>query len=138
MAAVTLAVVSGCSVTSPALGPGTTGAAARTSPPNAAPSALSSTAGVRVDPSVANLSLSTRAREHGRTEVMLCLYVDPSTGSDGAAALTSLQRSVDAPVLQGYTVLGARPVALCLQAPWFIRTNTGPRRSSAPETTAGR
>ena len=55
---------------------------------------------------------------------MLCLYVDPSTGSDLGAALTSLQRSVDALVLQGYTVLGARPVAMCPQAPLFIRTNT--------------
>lgn len=55
---------------------------------------------------------------------MLCLYVDASTGSDIGAALTSLQRSVDALVLQGYTVLGARPVALCPQAPLFIRTNT--------------
>ena len=72
----------------------------------------------------ANRALAERAREHGRTEVMLCLYVDPSTGSDVAAALTSLQRSVDALVLQGYTVLGSRPVALCPQAPWFIRTNT--------------
>jgi hypothetical protein len=120
MAAVTLAVLSACSVQSPALGPGTSSTAARTSPPSTA----SSSPVVRVDAATANRGLAERAREHGRTEVMLCLYVDPSTGSDVAAALTSLQRSVDALVLQGYTVLGARPVALCPQAPWFIRTNT--------------
>ena len=57
-------------------------------------------------------------------EVMLCLYVDPNTGSDVSSALTSLQTSVNALVRQGYTVLGGRPVALCPQAPLFIRTNT--------------
>lgn len=120
MAAVTLAVLSACSVQSPALGPGSTATAARVSPPTAAPS----TAGVRVDPTTANLGLATRARENGRNEVMLCLYVDPSTGSDVSAALTALQISVNTLVRQGYTVLGARPVALCPQAPLFIRTNT--------------
>ena len=73
---------------------------------------------------MANLALATRAREHGRTEVMLCLYVDPITGSDAGAALASLQTSVNALVRQGYTELGARPVALCPEAPLFIRMNT--------------
>lgn len=120
MAAVTVAILSACAVSSPALGPGESGTAARTSQPSAA----SSAAAVRVDAVTANRVLAARASALGRTEVMLCLYVDPSTGSDVGAALTSLQRTVDALVLQGYTVLGARPVALCPQAPWFIRTNT--------------
>ena len=120
MAVVTIAVLSACAVSSRGLGPGASGSAAPTSPA----SAPTSTAAVRVDAATANRALAARAGEHGRTEVMLCLYVDPSTGSDVAAALTSLQRSVDALVLQGYTVLGSRPVALCPQAPLFIRTNT--------------
>lgn len=120
MAVVIVAMSSACAVSSRGLGPSVSGTAAPTSPPSVA----SSTAAVRVDAVTANRALAARASEHGRTEVMLCLYVDPSTGSDVAAALTSLQRSVDALVLQGYTVLGARPVALCPQAPWFIRTNT--------------
>jgi hypothetical protein len=120
MAAVTVAVLSACAVSSPALGPDASDTAARTS----APGAASGTAAVRVDAATANRALAARAREQGRTEVMLCLYVDPSTGADLGAALTSLQQSVDALVLQGYTVLGARPVAICPQAPLFIRTNT--------------
>jgi hypothetical protein len=136
IAAVTLAVVSACSATSPTLGPGATGAAARTSPPTS-PSVASSAAGVRVDAATANVGLTTRAREHGRTEVVLCLYVDPSTGSDPGAALASLQTSVDALVLQGYNVLGARPVALCPQAPLFIRTNSvHPKNSGSGGTVA--
>ena len=132
MAAVTLTVASACSVTSPASGPAS-GTAVRTVPPSAA----SGTAAVRIDIGAANRSLAARAREHGRAEVMLCLYVDPSTGADVGAALTSLQSSVDALVLQGYTVLGARPVALCPQAPLFIRTNTvHPKNSGSGEVAA--
>jgi hypothetical protein len=137
MAAVTVAILSGCAVPSSALGPGGSGTAASASPASAA-----SGSAVRVDPLTANRALAARAGEHGRTEVMLCLYVDPSTGSDLGAALTTLQRSVDALVLQGYTVLGSRPVALCPQAPLFIRTNTvhpknsGGGRAVAPAPTA--
>jgi hypothetical protein len=119
-AAVTLAVMSACSVQSPTLGPGATTTASHVAPPTAAASG----AAVRVDPTTANLGLAARAREHGRTEVMLCLFVDPSTGSDAGAALMSLQTSVNVLVRQGYTVLGGRPVALCPHAPLFIRTNT--------------
>lgn len=124
IAAVTLAVLSACAVSSPGVGPGVSGTAARASPPTATPSAALSTASVRVDAATANRGLAARAREHGRTEVMLCLFVDPSTGADVGVALTSLQTSVDALALQGYTALGARPVALCPQAPLFILTNT--------------
>lgn len=120
MAAVTLAILSACALQSPALGPDTSSTAARSSPPSTA----SSTPVVRVDAATANRGLAERARGHGRTEVMLCLYVDPSTGSDAGAALHSLQNAVNALVLQGYTELGARPVALCPQPPLFIRTNT--------------
>ncbi len=124
-AAVTLAALSACSVQSPALGPGESSTAApRASPPTVTPSAALSSAAVRVDAATANRALAARAREHGRTEVMLCLYVDPATGTDVGAALTSLQTSVNALVLKGYSVLGARPVALCPEAPLFIRTNT--------------
>lgn len=133
MAAVTLTVLSACSVQSPALGPGSTATAARVSPPTAVPS----TAGVRVDPTTANLGLATRARENGRNEVMLCLYVDPSTGSDVSAALMSLQISVNTLVRQGYTVLGARPVALCPQATLFIRTDTVHPKNSGSGGTVG-
>lgn len=119
-AAVTLAVLSACSLQSPALGPGTSSTAARTSPPSTA----SSSPVVRLDAATANRGLAERAREHGRTEVMLCLYVDPATTTDAGAALNSLQNSVNALVLQGYTELGARPVATCPQPPLFIRTNT--------------
>lgn len=119
-AVLTLAALSACSLRSPALGPGTSSTEARTSPPGTA----SSSPAVRVDAAIANRSLAERARENGRNEVMLCLYVDPSTGSDVSAALASLQVSVNTLVRQGYTVLGGRPVALCPQPPLFIRTNT--------------
>ena len=120
IAAVALGVLSACTVRSPALGPDTSSAPARASPPNTA----SSSPVVRVDAATANRGLAERAREHGRNEVMLCLYVDPTTGSDAGAALSSLQNAVNALVLQGYTQLGARPVATCPQPPLFIRTNT--------------
>lgn len=132
-AAVALAALSACSPQAPALGPGTSSTQAGSSPPSAA----SSPPVVRVDAAAANRSLATRAREDGRNEVMLCLYVDPSTGSDVSAALASLQVSVNSLVRQGYTVLGGRPVALCPQPPLFIRTNTiHPKNSGSGGTVA--
>ena len=92
----------------------------RIDPPLVVPSPSAS----RVSPDVADSALASYARETGRSEVAICLYVDPSTGLDAGAARASLQSSVDTLVRQGYTVLGARPVALCPQAPVFIRTST--------------
>lgn len=78
----------------------------------------------RVAPDIVNGALAVRARETGRADVAICLYVDPSTGLEVNAALLSAQVSVDALVRQGYTVLGARAVVSCPQAPLFLRTNT--------------
>lgn len=92
----------------------------RIDPPLVVPSPSAS----RVPPDVANSALASYARETGRSEVAICLYVDPSTGLDAGAARASLQSSVDTLVRQGYTVLGVKPVVLCPQAPVFIRTST--------------
>lgn len=78
----------------------------------------------RVAPDIANRALAGRAHETGRADVAICLYVDPTTGLDVNAALLSAQGSVDALVRQGYTVLGARALVSCPQAPLFLRTTT--------------
>lgn len=91
-------------------------------PTVAAPSA--SAALGRPTPEVANRALATRARDTGRADVAVCLYVDPNAGLDANAALATLQGSIDALVRQGYTVLGARPASLCPQVPHYIRTGS--------------
>jgi hypothetical protein len=78
----------------------------------------------RVPPDVANRDLAARARETGRSEIAICLYVDPSANVDASAALTELQSTVTVLVRQGYTVLGERAVVQCAEAPHFLRTNS--------------
>lgn len=90
----------------------------------------------RVPPDVANSSLAGIARTSGRTDIAICLYVDPGTGLDADAARVSLQSSIDALVRQGYTALAATPVAQCPQAPLFLRTNTAHPKNSSGTTGA--
>lgn len=109
-------------------GPATSSPTAR--PTVAAPS--SSTALGRPTPEVANQALTARARDTGRAEAgAICLYIDPNTGLDKDAALATLQSSIDALVRQGYSVLGARPVSSCAQAPHYIRTGSVHPKNSA-------
>lgn len=72
----------------------------------------------------ANQNLLAGARALGRTEVAICLYVDPSVGLLRDQPNAALQASVDALVRQGYTSLASRPVAACPQAPLYLRTNS--------------
>jgi hypothetical protein len=98
---------------------------AATSPTVAtAPAAPAASAPNRVAPDIANRALAARVRDTARTDVAICLYVDPSTGLNADAARILLQDSVDALVRQGYTALGARSVPACPQVPLFLRTNT--------------
>lgn len=105
--------------------------------PAPAPTSSSAAATTRVAPDVANQALAARARHTGRPNVAICLYVDPGTGLDPNAALTSLQGSIDALVRQGYTVLGTRPASLCPQAPHFIRTSSVHPKNSGNGPVAG-
>ncbi len=98
--------------------------------PSATPTVAAATAAStvaapdRVAPDVANRGLLLRARETGRADVAICLYVDASTGLNADTARIALQDSLDAIVQQGYTALGARSVSVCPQIPLFLRTNT--------------
>lgn len=114
-------------------GPATSSPTAR--PTVAAPSA--SAAAGRPTPEVANAALAARTRESGRSEVAICLYVDPNVGLDPNAALATLQGSLDALVRQGYSVLGARPASLCPQPPHYIRTNSVHPKNSGNGPVAG-
>ena len=108
-----------------------------TASPSTPPAALSPSPlprASRVPPDVANTALAGMARASGRTDIAICLYVDPSTGLDADAARVSLQSSIDALVRQGYTALAARPVSQCPQAPLFIRTNTAHPKNGSGTT----
>jgi hypothetical protein len=95
-----------------------------TAPTPQTTSPTSSPAPSRVPPDAANRDLAGRAQATGRSEIAICLYVDPAANLDPSSALTDLQSTVTALVRQGYTVLGERPVAQCTEAPHFLRTNS--------------
>lgn len=120
MAIVVAALVLGRPQTVPATSP-PIAIASSTPNPSITASPVPSPRASRVPPDVANNVLANDARATGRSEVAICLYVDPSTGLDAGATRASLQSSVDTLVRQGYTALGATPVVLC---PVFIRTST--------------
>jgi hypothetical protein len=65
--------------------------------------------------------LADRVRETRRAFTAICLYVDPSTGPNEDVARTALAGATDALVQQGYSAIN---VALCKEAPYFLRTNT--------------
>ena len=85
---------------------------------------------------VANLALSTRARDTGRTNVAICLYVDPPTQLDPDKALDMLQESIDALVSDGYSVLASPAASRCPQAPLYIRTSSVHPKNSGNGPTA--
>lgn len=90
-----------------------------------APSPTSSgTAGsTAVPPSVANASLADFVRQTGRSDLRVCVYVDPATGADPSQFLALLTSTVDGLRVKGYSVISAPPAA-CAEPPVFLRTNT--------------
>ena len=84
----------------------------------------SGTAGPTVVPaSVANAALADFMRQTGRSDLRVCLYVDPATGADPSQLLVLLTSTVDGLRARGYSVLSAPPAA-CAEPPVFLRTNT--------------
>ena len=75
-------------------------------------------------------------KDTGRADVRLCLYVDPSTGTDVSSALALFQGSVDSLMRDGYTILAASPVAVCPTAPLYLRTGSVHPKNSGTGTVA--
>ena len=133
-------LVAACGSFSPSSGgptasPSTAAAAASATP--------SGTAGPTVvPPSIANAALADFVRFTGRSELRICLYVDPATGADPSQFLAFLTSTVDGLRAKGYFVISAPPAA-CAELPVFLRTNTvHPKNSgqgpvgTAPRVTA--
>ena len=106
------------------LSPSSTRPTVSPSTPGAASPTTSGTAGPTVVPaSVANASLADFVRQTGRSELRICLYVDPATGADPSQFLALLTSTVDGLRAKGYSVISAPPAA-CAEPPVFLRTNT--------------
>jgi hypothetical protein len=100
----------------------TTGTAAIA--PTVAPISSAATAGpTAVPPTIANTGLADFVRYTGRSDLRICLYVDPATGADRSQQLVLLSSTVDGLRARGYAVITAPP-AECPQPTVFIRTNS--------------
>ena len=104
--------------------PSALGTASASIAPTPAPTSSAATAGPTVvPPTIANTGLADFVRYTGRSELRICLYVDPATGADRAHLLVLLSSTVDGLRARGYSVITAPPVE-CPQPTLFLRTNT--------------
>jgi hypothetical protein len=72
---------------------------------------------------IANSSLAEFVRSTGRSELRICVYVDPATGADRSDLLARLSSTVDGLRAGGFSVIAAPPVE-CSRPTVFLRTNT--------------
>lgn len=92
--------------------------------PTLAPVSSAASAGPTVvPPTIANTGLADFVRDTGRSDLRICLYVDPATGADRSQLLVLLSSTVDGLRARGYSVITAPPVE-CPQPTVFLRTNT--------------
>ena len=114
-------LVAACGSLAPSSGGPTVSPSAAAAAASATPSG---TAGPTVvPPSIANSALADLMRQTGRSDLRVCLYVDPATGADPSQFLALLSSTVDGLRSKGYSVISAPP-APCPQPTLFLRTNT--------------
>jgi hypothetical protein len=120
----TLVVLLGAALLGCTTVPSASGTNSASIAPTLAPTNSAATAGPTVvPPTIANTGLADFVRSTGRSDLRICLYVDPATGADRSQLLVLLSSTVDGLRARGYSVITAPPEE-CPQPTLFLRTNT--------------